>query len=84
MTVIIVAIIPRRLERERAFMVRMNAAGVVESNGFDELVIEENQKIVVHGLASIEAAPATETAYRENASRYRLTSGDGVISIDLA
>jgi hypothetical protein len=79
-------VIPRRLIREREFMVRLALIGLPQTSGFDEVVIEPGARILVHGIAHTElSATGAETGFREAPQRIRL-SGDTAhpITIDLA
>jgi hypothetical protein len=46
-------IIPRKIELEREFMIRTGLAGEVKDAGFDEVVITERTKVIVHGTVHI-------------------------------
>jgi hypothetical protein len=78
-------VIPRRLDRERAFMIRMALTGLPQTSGFDEVVIEPGAHILVHGIARTELATSGgETGFRDAPTRIRL-SGDAAhpLTIDL-
>jgi hypothetical protein len=46
-------IIPRKIELEREFMLRTGLAGEVKDASFDEVVIVERTKVIVHGTVHI-------------------------------
>jgi len=79
-------VIPRKLDRERDFMVRGALVGLPKDAGFDEVVIPDGAKIMVHGVARKELAEAGgETHFREAPTRIRMTSdGAHLITIDFA
>jgi len=79
-------IIPRKLDRERDFMIRAALVGLPKDAGFDEVVIQAGAKIMVHGIARKELAETGgETGFREAPTKIRIT-GDGknLITIDFA
>ncbi|HEX7699856.1 MAG TPA: hypothetical protein VF403_04015 [Kofleriaceae bacterium] len=79
-------IIPRKLDREREFMTRVELAGDIHTAGFDEVVIPDGAKIMVHGVARKElATDGGETNFREAPTKIRMTSdGAHLITIDFA
>jgi hypothetical protein len=60
-------LIPRKIEREQAFLSRAGCNRSARDGGFDEVVIEPGMKVSVHGLVRIEAAPSDD--YREAGKR---------------
>jgi hypothetical protein len=46
-------IIPRKIELEREFMLRTGLAGEVKDASFDEVVIAERTKVIVHGTVHV-------------------------------
>ena len=79
-------IIPRKLDRERDFMVKGALVGLPKDAGFDEVVIPDGAKIMVHGVARKElATDGGETNFREAPTKIRMTSdGAHLITIDFA
>jgi hypothetical protein len=79
-------IIPRKLERERDFMLRAELLGAPQDAGFDEVVIPDGAKVMVHGVARKELATGgSETHFREAPTKIRMTSdGAHLITIDFA
>jgi hypothetical protein len=66
-------IIPGNVERERRFLALEDMRGT----GFDELRIEPDAKITVHGIARQELAEhGGETGFREAPTQIRLTGDD--------
>jgi hypothetical protein len=82
-------VIPRKLDRERDFMIKAALVGLPKDAGFDEVVIETGAKIMVHGIARKELAregsTGGETGFREAPTKIRIT-GDrkNLITIDFA
>jgi hypothetical protein len=78
-------VIPRKLERERDFMIRAALIGTPQHSGFDEIVIQPGAKIMVHGIARKElAATGAETGFREAPTLIRITGDEAhPIAIDL-
>jgi hypothetical protein len=79
-------VIPRKLDRERDFMVRAALLGAPQDAGFDEVVIPDGAKIMVHGVArKVLATTGGETHFREAPTQIRMTSdGAHLITIDFA
>jgi hypothetical protein len=79
-------VIPRKLDRERDFMVKGALCGLPKDAGFDEVVIPDGAKIMVHGVARKElATDGGETNFREAPTKIRMTSdGAHLITIDFA
>lgn len=66
-------LIPRKIEREQAFLQASGSAVHAKDAGFDEVVIQPGMKISVHGAVHFEAAPA-EAGYRETGRRVILSA----------
>jgi hypothetical protein len=77
---------PRKLEREHEFMIRTSLLGGPQDAAFDEVVIPDGAKIMVHGVARKElATTGSETHFREAPTQIRMTSdGAHLITIDFA
>lgn len=71
-------VIPRRLEREAAFLRRIGIDDDPAEAGFDEIVITDGMKVTVHGVARLEVTPSSseETNYRDAPRRMRITGDD--------
>ncbi|HUJ63730.1 MAG TPA: hypothetical protein VLX92_34760 [Kofleriaceae bacterium] len=67
-------IVPRKLERERAFLDAAGLAVHPSAAGFDEIVVAPGTRVSVHGLATIEIAPDAggEAGFRTAPQRVRL------------
>lgn len=79
-------IIPRKLDRERDFMIRAALIGTPKDSGFDEVVIQPGAKVLVHGIARKElATTGAETGFREAPTQIRITGDEAhPIAIDFA
>lgn len=78
-------IIPRKVDREIAFMREAGVEVGPRGLGSDEIVITPGMKIAVHGVARIEIVPEGETAFREAGRKVHLVAhGRHPITIDLA
>jgi len=64
-------LIPRKLDREQAFLTKAGCNVSARNGGFDEVVIEPGMKISVHGVVRIEVAGAD--SYRETGKRIVLS-----------
>ena len=72
-----IPIIPRRLEREQAFLEARGRSGLEASTaGFEEIVVEPGDEIAVQGVATVEhpADEPGERGYRDAAKRIRLVA----------
>jgi hypothetical protein len=79
-------IIPRKLDRERDFLIKSALIGLPKDAGFDEVVIEAGAKVMVHGIARKELAETgNETGFREAPTKIRITGDqNNLITIDFA
>ena len=79
-------IIPRKLDRERDFMIKAALIGLPKDAGFDEVVIAAGAKVMVHGIARKELAESGgETGFREAPTKIRITGDqNNLITIDFA
>jgi hypothetical protein len=68
-------VIPRRMERERAFLREVGHHDDIMRASFDEVLVAEGMKITVFGVSLVELTPG-ESHYRETASRMRLTGDE--------
>jgi hypothetical protein len=64
-------LIPRKIDREQAFLTRAGSNASARNGGFDEVVIEPGMKISVHGVVRIEVAGGD--SYREPGKRIVLS-----------
>src|SRR5262249_6027580 len=69
-------IIPRKVEREVAFLRDADVEIHPRLIGADEIVITVGMKIAVHGVARFEIVPEGETAFREAGRKVRLAAHD--------
>jgi hypothetical protein len=70
-------IIPRQLDRDRAFMRGLGLDGDIRSAGFDEVVIEPGMTVAVYGVARFEATPDVgESGFRDEVRTVRLAGDD--------
>lgn len=78
-------IIPRKLDREQAFLARHSLYTRAANAGFDEVRIEIGAKITVHGVARSALAAGGETGFREAPTQIRLSGDDAhPLTIDRA
>lgn len=78
------SLIPRNLERERAFLIAHgHPAQDLRGSAFQELAITPGERLRIRGMVQIERArPTGELGYREAAPRIRLvTPPDGRLTI---
>ncbi len=69
----IIPLIPRHVEREAAFARACGVAAAMRDVSCDEVCVEVGRKVAVHGVVSIEVAPAsTNAGYRQSAARTRI------------
>jgi len=69
------SIIPRRIDRERAFLRAVGLDDDPRNASFDQVVILEGMKLTVFGVSLVEVTPG-ESYYRETATRTRLTGDE--------
>jgi len=69
-------VIPRKLEREAAFMRALGFEQGPADAGFDEAIVVEGMKITVNGIARLEVTAATDGDYRQAPSRVRVSGDD--------
>jgi hypothetical protein len=69
-------IIPRKLERELAFLREADVEADPRQLGADEIVITAGMTVEVHGMARIEIARDAETAYRDVQHKVELVAHD--------
>lgn len=70
-------IIPRRLERERAFLAAHAAIGIdIRTSSFEERRVEPGMVVAVRGLALVDVDPITERGFRDAPSRRRIVPHD--------
>jgi len=78
-------IIPRKIERELAFLREADIEVDPRRLGTDEIVITPGMKITVHGVARVEVVPEGETSFREAGRKVQLVAHDNhPITIALA
>lgn len=72
-----VPLIPRKLERERAFARAHGKTEVsLRAASTEELVVEPGSKVAVHGVVRFEANPDADAGYRDAPPRVRLIGHD--------
>ena len=66
-------LIPRKIDREQAFLLAAGSNVHAKDAGFDEVVIQPGMKISVHGAVHFEVAPG-DGGYRETGRRVILSA----------
>lgn len=66
-------LIPRKIEREQAFLRASGSDVHAKDAGFDEVVIQPGMKVSVHGAVHFEVAPS-DAGYRETGRRVILSA----------
>lgn len=71
-------IIPRKLEREQAFLHTIGYDGHAGDAGFDEVVIEPGMLVAVHGVVRVEITPAAtgDVGFRDAPKQVRLVGDE--------
>lgn len=71
----IVPLIPRQVERESAFAQSLGVEAAMRDVSFDEIVVELDAEVAVHGVVSFEVTPASgETGFRDTGSTMRISA----------
>ena len=68
-------LIPRKIEREAKFLAsHSRSPEYARGAGFDEVVIQEGDKVAVQGMAVLEQSPEGERGYRDAPLRVRIVA----------
>lgn len=78
-------VIPRRVERESAFLRKLGIATTMRDVTCQEVYVSLDQRVAVHGVLSLEVAPAETAGYRDSVVRAHLRADkDHAVTIGAA